>query len=74
MAAVLDLEEEPPISNRNHTPVLHTPTLIVGADPVGLTAALLLSRYSVPFRIIEVRPTAGLPPSKTVDCLLLFHT
>ncbi|MCA9797425.1 MAG: FAD-dependent monooxygenase, partial [Candidatus Eremiobacteraeota bacterium] len=33
-------------------------SLIVGAGPVGLTLALLLQRYRVPFRIIEKRSQA----------------
>jgi 3-(3-hydroxy-phenyl)propionate hydroxylase len=37
----------------DHTDVVPAPVLVVGAGPVGLTAALLLAAHGIPVRVVE---------------------
>ena len=45
---------------------IETPVLVVGAGPVGMTAALLLSRLGIPSRIIERRAAPQSAPAAHV--------
>ena len=45
---------------------IDAPVLVVGAGPVGMTAALLLSRLGIPSRIIERRPAPQSAPAAHV--------
>ena len=43
------------------------PVLIVGAGPTGLSLALVLQQYQIPFRLIDVRPE----PTQTSNALAI---
>jgi len=45
---------------------IETPVLVVGAGPVGMTAALLLSRLGIPSRIVERRAAPQSAPAARV--------
>lgn len=45
---------------------IETPVLVVGAGPVGMTAALLLSRLGIPSRIVERRAAPQSAPAAHV--------